>query len=347
MRLALVTTTIHVPQALALYRKLDADVAFFVAGDLKTPNETGAFCEALPACFYFGPLEQQRANWKCSELVGWNTIRRRAIAVLEALKWRADVIVSWDDDNLPMSDLHFNSFMRLFIRAYENIGQVSVQACFNGLEAFRINGWFDPGALLVPPIKHRGFPIATPSELAFQTTTGVRIGLAEGLILGDTDMDAVTRIVSFPTAHSIVEMARAGIVTNPRHTWTVCNTQNTAYLAELAPAMFCMPDCGRFDDIYASLITQRVMAERGLHVHFGPPFVWQQRNKHNLLTDLREEIDGMENIRGFANYLRRASIAGESVIDDCRALVGGCALLSDHAKETAFAFYDDVLDVTA
>ena len=338
MKLALVTTTIHVPQALALYRKLDADVAFFVAGDLKTPPEAVAFCEALPNCYYFGPHERQRAYWKCSELVGWNTIRRRAIAVLEALKWRADVIVSWDDDNLPIDNQYFEFVYRLWHPEADE---------WHGLEAIPMHGWFDPGTLLVPPIKHRGFPIATPSELAFQTTTDAMIGLAEGLILGDADMDAVTRISSFPTAHSIVEMARAGIVTNPNTTWTVCNTQNTAYLAALAPAMFCMPDCGRFDDIYASLITQRVMAERGLHVHFGQPFVWQQRNKHNLLTDLREEIDGMENIREFADYLRRASIAGENVIDDCRALVGGCALLSDHAKETAQAFYDDVLDVTA
>ena len=50
MNTALVTTTINVPKVLSLYRRLDRDVRFFVAGDLKTPAETIEFCHELGKC---------------------------------------------------------------------------------------------------------------------------------------------------------------------------------------------------------------------------------------------------------------------------------------------------------
>ena len=39
MKIALCTTTIHVPHALKLMREIGPDVRFFVAGDKKTPTE--------------------------------------------------------------------------------------------------------------------------------------------------------------------------------------------------------------------------------------------------------------------------------------------------------------------
>ena len=39
MKIALITTTIYVPRVLSLYRELGPDVAFFIAGDRKTPHK--------------------------------------------------------------------------------------------------------------------------------------------------------------------------------------------------------------------------------------------------------------------------------------------------------------------
>jgi hypothetical protein len=96
------------------------------------------------------------------------------------------------------------------------------------------------------------------------------------------------------------------VVTDPRQVMTVFNSQATAFIRELAPCML-LPTVQwqRYDDIFASLIAQRVMRERGLHVHFGKPFVWQQRNPHDDLRDLRAEIDGMEHILDLAQRLDR------------------------------------------
>ncbi len=114
-----------------------------------------------------------------------------------------------------------------------------------------------------------------------------------------------------------------------------------------------LPDVGRYDDIYASLIMQRVMRERNLHVHFGKPFVWQQRNPHNLIKDLRAEIDGMDNILDLAEALDGVVLEkGASVLDhtaQCYAALQEekCAprAIPVKAIDAAFAFMEDIKGV--
>jgi len=290
MRTALITTTINVPRVLKLYRKFGPDVQFFVAADEKTPRHAYEFCADIPKCEIYSPERQRELGYECSALIGWNCVQRRNIALLEAVKWGAEVIVTIDDDNAALDVGYFNHIRWTFMRPY------------SGLEAQSLSGWFDPGCLLVPQTKHRGFPIAIKSEPVFESIVDAKIGVVAGLCLGDPDVDSITRIATAPVIHSVSELARAGVAVNI-FCKTVFNSQNTAFIRELAPAMFMMPGIGRYDDIYASLICQRVMRERGLHVHFDQPFVWQQRNQHNLLGDLRAEIDGMEHIVEFAQFL--------------------------------------------
>ena len=348
MKTALVTTTINVPHVLKLYRQHGPDVAFFVAADEKTPREAYEFCADIENCEIYSPDRQRELNYSCSELIGWSTIGRRNIMVLEALKWGADVIVTIDDDNIPILTArgiedYFTLFTHHWISSqhWENVPDSNTALKliiesgyreFNGLRASSVQGWYDPGDLLVPKTKHRGFPIQVKPEAIYEPVTDVRIGVAQGLCLGDPDIDAVTRIATAPNIHSVSELGRAGVVTDPKGpeiptvmslatrasgaalnrapTWSVFNTQNTAYLRELAPAMFCAPGLGRFDDIFASLICQRVMREKNLHVHYGQPFVWQQRNQHDLIKDLRVEIDGMANIMKLAEILNTAPVEG-------------------------------------
>ena len=99
------------------------------------------------------------------------------------------------------------------------------------------------------------------------------------MILGDPDTSAVDRISRHPTVHQVSELLRAGIVTDPRECYAPLNSQNIAFVRELAPCFLMVPVFGRYDDIYASLLAQRVMREHNFHVHFGQPFVWQQRNR--------------------------------------------------------------------
>ena len=340
MKVGLVTTTINSPVVLALYRKHDENLQarllvpetkFFVAGDERTPLEAYQLCAAVPGCEIYSPDRQRELGYECSAFIPFNSIQRRNIALLEAIRWGADIVVYIDDDNACLGDYFYD--VRIKLLNY-----------FAGLKASSLSGWFDPGCLLVPQTKHRGFPIGIKPDPVFESVTDARIGVAAGLCLGDPDVDAVTRIATAPIIHSVSELGRAGVVVDP-NCKTVFNSQNTAFIRELAPAMFMMPGIGRYDDIYASLICQRVMREQGLHVHFGQPFVWQQRNQHNLCNDLRAEIDGMDGVQKFGEFLDACILPHQSVIDNCRHLytaIGELAFVPDESAVAALAFLSDI-----
>jgi hypothetical protein len=304
VKTALILTTINIPTVLSLYRAHDPDVRFFVAMDKKTPGEAYRFCNRLPNCVPIvdGNVDlvtfRDRGGYACSDLIGWNTISRRNIALLEALKWGADVIVSIDDDNIPLDTCYFWH--------YECS---SLASPFNGIKVKpAFYGWFDPGHLqftrVGDTVVQRGFPQAYPSDFGgFTSVTGAKIGVAQGMILGDPDTSAVDRISRHPQVHQVSELLRAGIVTDPRETYAPLNSQNIAFIRELAPCFFMVPQWQRFDDIYAGLVAQRVMRDRGYFVHYGQPFVWQQRNPHDLLKDLAAEQWGAEHILDFTAWL--------------------------------------------
>jgi hypothetical protein len=329
MKIALCTTTIHVPYALKLLRKCSEGVRFFVATDEKTPKRELGSMEIPNVLCMRGEM------WKCSELIGWNTIARRNIAFLEALKWGADVIYSWDDDNIPTLPNHFvmfdgpNRFHGIRVRG----------AGIGGPD-----GWFDPGTLLIPRTRHRGYPHGKPQALVASSVTDAKIGVYAGLVIGDPDVDAVTRMEHRPDIGGVHLLGQAGVVVD-LNTWTVFNSQNTAVIRELVPAWFMMPGVGRHDDIYASLIVQRVMRERNLHVHFGPPFTYQQRNDHNLIIDLRAEIDGMERVTDLAHLLDHILLPGKSVVDDTRRIYEtllDCEFLPRKSVEAGLVWLTDV-----
>jgi hypothetical protein len=295
MKTALVTTTINVPHVLRLYRRCDPDVKIFVALDQKSPFKELAKWGNDEGYSWLTPDFQKQ--WKCSDLIGWNCIQRRNLATLEALRWGADIIVFVDDDNIPIWPRHyFRDYQRAFAEP------------FDGLLAAPDIPWFDIGQHLVPPTSHRGFP----HELAHRKSrlshvVDAKIGVAAGLVMGDPDCSALTRIVARPHVTSMDAMSVFGIAVNPRFTRTVWNTQNSAVIRELAPAMLLCPQFRRYDDIIASLVCQRVMADTGHHVLFGPPFVYQERNIHSLSRDLADEAWGQEHLLDVQSLLWRTS----------------------------------------
>jgi hypothetical protein len=342
MKIALCTTTIHVPHALKLMRKCSPDVRFFVAMDKNTPKEAFDFCGKLENTrhYFYGD-----GDWKCSEIIGMGTLARRNIAFLEALKWGADVIYSWDNDNLPTDNNHFLMIGKVLSWAAYRPPQNGYYTQFNGIKVTGLHdAWFDPGKLLIPATRHRGIP-RNKVDVGCEAlpVTDAKIGVAAGLVIGDPDIDATTRMELRPYVGGVHLLGQVGIVVDP-HTWTVFNSQNTAVIRELIPAWFMMPGVGRHDDIYASLIVQRVARERDYHVHFGPPITYQERNKHDLMKDMRAEIDGMENTWKLAQLLDSILLPARSVIEDTRIIyetLAGCEFIPEQAVKAALAWLVD------
>lgn len=333
MKIALCSTTIHMPHALKLLRRCGPEVEFFIACDRNTPVDVNLFCDGIPSTYAIHA--DQQTDWKCSDALTWNCIARRNIAFLEALKSGADAIYSWDTDNIAISTDHFDQI------------EMILDHPFDGLFGSSRTGWFDAGQLIAPQHRHRGIPYDNVPQHHYDAVTNFKVGVAAGLVIGNPDVDATLRMEHNPEIHSISEIARAGVLIDV-NTHTVFNTQNTAVIRELVPAWFMMPGVGRHDDLYASLIVQRVARERGYHVHFGKPLVWQQRHPHDQIVDLRAEIEGMAHIRQLADLLDHIQLVGRDVIADTRKIyetLSHCHFIPEQAVRAALLWLADCEDV--
>jgi hypothetical protein len=283
---------------------------FFVVGDVQAPDEQiREFLKTVQPARYYSAEDQRKLGHESCELLAWRHPGRRSIGLLEAVKAGADIIVHADDDNTAVERDYFKHFERL------------VGSRFTGLQASSDTGWVDAAWFLQPSVHHRGFPHQlwhpfSPPEIGPVRDT--RIGVAAGLWLGDPDIDAVTRIVNRPSCMSTSPVADAGFVVSEK-CYSPFNSQNTAFIRDLLPAMVMLTPYGRFDDIWCSFIAERVMREHGWHVHYGKPYVWQQRlggRDKRLMKDLADEVEGMKFTLEFTSVLDHMELQGKSVIQD-------------------------------
>ena len=309
MKTALITTTINVPKVLALYYRLGPGVEMFVAGDHKTPPEAEGFCNILGICHYYSVERQRMLGYKSSELIGWNSDSRRNIALLEAVKWGAEIIFSCDDDMIPTEGLfHFLKW--------------PFETWFSGLCLGNPGEWFNAGEFTIPPAKQRGLPVDVDFyKVRTDVINGAKIGAVQGIILGVPDTDAMTAITNRPIITGATDILRNGFVAHP-DCLTVFNSQLTAFRRELAPgfAQFYKWQ-GRNTDIMASIIIRRMMQAMGLYTYFGPPMAFHAREPRPLFNDLKAEMYGLEHIVEFAEAVNDADILMEMPpVDMTRAM---------------------------
>lgn len=305
MRTALITTTIYVPWVLKYYRHADPSVTFIITGDEKTPHDrVDSFVKTLGNALYYDVEDQKALGYKCSDVIGWNCVMRRSIALLEAIRLlHPDIIITIDDDNIPLDiGNYFKTFRQVLSTPY--IGPV----------VYSDSCWFNVGSMFEPPIRHRGFPYDQESGYAIGFDIDKTVGVVAGLWYGDPDISAVERIVNKPQILQMSDILQQGIVVD-NECFTPFNSQNTGYLGKLAPLMAVLPIVGRYDDIWASYIAERIMLETGHCVFYGPPFTWQERNEHNLITNLEDEIFGMRHTSIFCNDLRNMNMGAGSPVE--------------------------------
>lgn len=255
MKTALITTTIFVPKVIERYRQLGPDVAIIVAGDQETPPaETRRFVESLGNATYLSDEDQAKLGYESSEIIGWNKIMRRNLPLLEAIRQKSDVIISIDDDNLPVGDDYFTSFDKVFNAPYSGLSASNGQLP---------GGWFNIGTMLLPNVFHRSFSYERRQPHApfqLRPCTNRRISVAAGLWIGDPDIDAMDRITNQPLVQHFSDLLHTGVSVE-RGTFSPFNTQNTGFVAELAPLLMVLVGVGRYDDIWASYIAERIMME--------------------------------------------------------------------------------------
>lgn len=308
MDVILITTTIYVPEVMRYYRKLDSDALFIVAGDRKSPHdEIRTLMKDIGNAIYLSDSDQEKLGYECSEIIGWNCTTRRNIALLEAIKRNPDVIITIDDDNLPISADYFEQWRNVFNKSF-------------GIEVATSN----IGSLFHKQFDHRG----TFQERSYHVgyAHNAKVGLAEGVCLGDTDTNAANWLVDPPQVTTVPELLREGVFVG-FDSLSAINSQNTAFRTEIAPLMPVLPGTGRAEDIWGFLIAQRIMWDLGYQVMFGPPFVWQSRHEHDIVRDLEQEILCMKYTQGLCNALADVRVLGKTMLEKMSYMYDYLAML--------------------
>jgi hypothetical protein len=269
MKKVIVTTTINRPTEAILRFDQMEDWSLVVIGDLKTPEGY-----TLERGVYVSPSEQESYAKELSDSIGWNCIQRRNFGLLWAAEMGAEIVALVDDDNIP----------------YENWGQnlmigraVEVNYYETDLPAF------DPvGATNARHLWHRGYPLQLLSRRDYSRVSRRTVvpHVQADFWNGDPDVDAVCRMEHAPECRFDVRcFPLAGDKAAP------FNSQNTFVKGSCLKDYFLFPHVGRMDDIWAAYYLQA----KGATVVYGEPSVYQQRNVHDLVKDMKQEYLGYEN----------------------------------------------------
>ena len=269
MKKVIVTTTINPPTN--AIRKFDAmkNWDLVVIGDLKTPKDYH-----LGRGVYLDPEAQERYDKDLSDAIGWNCIQRRNFGLLVAHDLKADVVAVVDDDNIPLTGWGENLM----------IGEeVEVNYYETDLPAF------DPiGATNHAELWHRGYPLQLlpKREYSRKTKKRVHVDAQADFWNGDPDLDAVCRMEHAPKCD--FDPRAFPIAANKLSPF---NSQNTFLAGAMLKDYFLYPHVGRVDDIWAAYYVQAM----GYRVVYGEASVYQDRNVHDPVQDMKQEYLGYEN----------------------------------------------------
>lgn len=269
MKKVIVTTTINSPTRAIRRFEAMADWDLVVIGDLKTPAGY-----RLERGVYIAPEEQERYDKALSDAIGWNCIQRRNFGLLVAHDMRADVVAVVDDDNIPLPDWGKNLMIGREIEA--NYYETELPA-------------FDPvGATNHRDIWHRGFPLQLLPQRDYSRKSVRKLvpDIQADFWNGDPDIDAVCRMEHAPACE--FDPACFPIAANKLAPF---NSQNTFIKGSALKDYFLFPHVGRMDDIWAAYYVQAM----GYRVVFGRASVFQDRNVHDLVRDMKQEYLGYEN----------------------------------------------------
>lgn len=335
--IALITTTIGTADILRAYRADDADVHIIIAGDLRSPHEAlGDLCREMGNARYLSPEDQDALGYEVGRLAGWRCVQRRNVAILEAMRAGADIIYTMDDDIGPEADAGFFAAVRRTL-----VNEVT------GVPF--LGSWADPGKAGNESYVARGFPWQKRNDrpLPERGLVTALVGIYHCLHLDDPDADAIENMVRSPFVFDYDLPDDFPLLVNPANTFAPLNTGATAYARAVAPLLNVIPGVGRYDDIWAGYIAERILGEMGLWVGYGAPFTRHRRNAHDLMRDLDAETFGMRHTLAFCDALRGMSVSGDNPVEALADVAEGLRGVEPFANVVLFldAWCEDVTRV--
>jgi hypothetical protein len=241
-----------------------------IAGDAKTSEDF-----VLEGATFLSLKDQLDTKSNYALNAPQNNYCRKNIAYLYAMKNGAELILETDDDNIPYNNLFQEYEINQNIKCIEDLEWVNVFQYFTE-------------ELIWP----RGFSLSdVKSDLPdFDSLPSKKLVLPiqSGLVDNDPDVDAIYRLLhKLPFNFSIKNRK----IALGKRVWCSFNTQNTLFHREVFPLMY-QPATPMFReaDILRSFVIQRIMWENGWNLCFHSPTMYQERNEHDYIEDLKQEV---------------------------------------------------------
>lgn len=293
----IVITTINQPsEAVRRFSELP-DYRVVVVGDRKTPAEW--YCENVDFLAASGPCTD---SFALGSRLPFNSYARKNLGYLYAIRSGAEAIVDTDDDNIPKPDWEFPPFDGVFEQSQPDLGFVNVYKSYTDAH-----------------IWPRGFPldlINTKSRWLTRdgvSSTPVKVGVWQGLVDQDPDVDAIYRlVVGEPCTFS-----KGAPIVLASGTTCPFNSQNTIFAREVFPLLYLPSSVSmRFTDILRGLVAQPILWRHGCALGFTGPTALQVRNPHDYLDDFRLEVSCYLNTYTAVNAVEGAVRSGLSLADN-------------------------------
>ncbi len=261
-------------------------IDFILIGDQRSPSSFN-----LPGCNYFGPELQKLLPYKIASLLPSGHYARKNLGYLIAFEKGITQLIETDDDNIPL----------------ESFWQEHKQ--FFTMPSIQDGGWINTYRYFTDhQIWPRGFPLeALVLEMipTGSSTSTINCPIQQSLADKNPDVDAVYRL----TSELPFYFEKKNSIALGKNSWSPFNSQNTTWFPEAFPLLYLPSFCSfRMTDIWRSFVAQRIAWECGWHILFREPSVIQDRNAHDLIRDLQEEMPGICNNSAICKNLENLNL---------------------------------------
>lgn len=281
MRKAIVITTIN-GETEAIHKWKDFDeYHIIIVGDRKSKH-----IESTEKLTYLSLESQEKLGLRLAEAFPENHYARKNIGYLYAVRQGAELIFETDDDNFPLSNWKEPAFnCRAKLTSVERF-----------LNVYRI---FSP-----QKIWPRGFPldeINNHTAQEVESKESIPVGVWQGLVNGDPDVDALYRLICATGSHTFTK--RPDVVLE-QGAYCPFNSQNTFWQSQAYAFLYLPVTVSfRFTDILRGYIAQRLIWQQGMLLGFLSANARQIRNEHNLMHDFEQEIECYLHVKPVAAIL--------------------------------------------
>jgi Reversibly glycosylated polypeptide len=268
------------------------------------------------------------------DFIPYNSDNRRNIGFLMSMCGDADMMISVDDDNFPVNGNYFREHEVVHRAPEKQFGLTSSTGWLNNCRMLNAHP---------APIWPRGFPyFARKPAVLRETWETADVSINAGLWLGDPDIDAITRLGAAPCVTGLQGMST---VLAPG-TWCPVNSQNTALRREVIPAYYFARmghsingyRINRLGDIFSGYFAEACAKHLGHTVQFGKPLVNQDRNDHDLLTDLENEFPAIRMLDQLLDWLPEAKLEGSTYRDTYESLSHGLDGIAETFNDSECGF---------